>query len=239
MDGEAQFAALSVLRGIRNGLFYGTKIRMPHALVMTLLFRPGSPTKMADGIAKLTWEHSRNLALFAGSYKALLALVRLVRLKLGDKLKTPPGVPASQLDAFLAAAFVSRFVWARHSSVNHQIVLYLVGRVASSLMTVTSEWCAKREAQFPGSNGVAVSTLAKLDFPTVFPWVATVTWGTVLWLYEYHPLTLQSSLFGSMDFLYHETNAWTNGVSDFMPSPATAAVFVYLTLRAAQNGKGK
>lgn len=32
---------LAVLRGGRNGVLYGVKIRLPHALVMTLLFSRG------------------------------------------------------------------------------------------------------------------------------------------------------------------------------------------------------
>ena len=35
-------AALAVLKGFRNGAVYGAKIRAPHALVMTFLFRSGS-----------------------------------------------------------------------------------------------------------------------------------------------------------------------------------------------------
>uniref|UniRef100_A0A803YRP5 Peroxisomal membrane protein 4 n=1 Tax=Meleagris gallopavo TaxID=9103 RepID=A0A803YRP5_MELGA len=34
-------AALAVLKGFRNGAVYGAKIRAPHALVMTFLFRSG------------------------------------------------------------------------------------------------------------------------------------------------------------------------------------------------------
>jgi peroxisomal membrane protein 4 len=30
---------LAILKGLRNGLVYGAKIRFPHALVMTFLFR--------------------------------------------------------------------------------------------------------------------------------------------------------------------------------------------------------
>lgn len=30
---------LSIIKGFRNGLVYGFKIRFPHALVMTFLFR--------------------------------------------------------------------------------------------------------------------------------------------------------------------------------------------------------
>lgn len=34
--------ALSVLKGFRNGLVLGTKVRFPHALVMTFLFHHGT-----------------------------------------------------------------------------------------------------------------------------------------------------------------------------------------------------
>lgn len=34
--------ALSVLKGFRNGVVYGAKVRFPHALVMTILFKTGS-----------------------------------------------------------------------------------------------------------------------------------------------------------------------------------------------------
>lgn len=32
---------LAIVKGARNGLVYGAKIRFPHALVMSLLFRSG------------------------------------------------------------------------------------------------------------------------------------------------------------------------------------------------------
>ncbi|NP_001405150.1 peroxisomal membrane protein 4 isoform 6 [Mus musculus] len=37
-------AALAVIKGFRNGAVYGVKIRAPHALVMTFLFRSGRST---------------------------------------------------------------------------------------------------------------------------------------------------------------------------------------------------
>ena len=33
--------ALAIVKGVRNGIVYGCKIRFPHALVMTLLFKSG------------------------------------------------------------------------------------------------------------------------------------------------------------------------------------------------------
>jgi hypothetical protein len=32
---------LAVVKGLRNGIVYGAKVRFPHALVMSLLFRSG------------------------------------------------------------------------------------------------------------------------------------------------------------------------------------------------------
>lgn len=53
-----------------SGAKYGVKIRFPHALVMTLLFRYGiTSTEKLKIILKATWEHSRNLASFAAIYK--------------------------------------------------------------------------------------------------------------------------------------------------------------------------
>lgn len=34
--------ALTVVKGFRNGVVYGARIRFPHALVMAILFKSGS-----------------------------------------------------------------------------------------------------------------------------------------------------------------------------------------------------
>ena len=33
---------LGILKGMRNGVVYGTKIRAPHAFVMTMVFKNGT-----------------------------------------------------------------------------------------------------------------------------------------------------------------------------------------------------
>ena len=49
---------------------YGTKIRLPHAAVMTFLFRKETSVQEKLRIVmKLTFAHSRNLASFAAIYK--------------------------------------------------------------------------------------------------------------------------------------------------------------------------
>lgn len=58
-----------------------------------------------------------------------------------------------------------------------------------------------------------------------FPLFATLVWGIVLWLFEYHPHTLQPSLQSSMNYLYHDSNVW-HDISDFLVynKPRTAAL---------------
>ena len=122
------FAAMDpqvVLRGLKNGLHYGVKIRLPHAAVsaspnietpagplsrssphhapltfcrlfslpvlpgpcsdqvMTLLVgQTGLSVQTLEKVAKLTWTHGKNLALFVGGYKLLLE----VRLPANDDI---------------------------------------------------------------------------------------------------------------------------------------------------------
>ena len=65
------------LKGLIRGINYGTKIRFPHALVMTFLFKPDlNIVDKLRRILKLTFLHSRNLAAFVCVYKLVIALGR-------------------------------------------------------------------------------------------------------------------------------------------------------------------
>jgi peroxisomal membrane protein 4 len=219
---ELRFAIVSVYRGARNGTFYGTKIRLPHAFVMTLLFAFKSDLRyLGDRMCNLTWEHSRNLALFVGFYKLVLAIGRLVRVRLGDKLSSPMGRPANQFDTLLAGGLIGHIVWGRYTSINSQIVMYLTSRVIMGLFRILAE------KGFPIAKDLTFET-------QVYPIWASVIWAIVMWQFEYYPDKLQASLTESMKFLYHESNV-TKEVGDFLPSPATAAVFCYVTLRAREE----
>jgi peroxisomal membrane protein 4 len=60
---------ISVLKGCRNGLYYGGRVRLAHSLVMMLLFKNISRSEL-NAVIKNTWEHARNLGLFVLCYKA-------------------------------------------------------------------------------------------------------------------------------------------------------------------------
>ena len=60
----------AILAALVGGARYGFKIRVPHALVMTVLFRRDlSNEQKIRSVAKLALEHASNLAAFAAIYK--------------------------------------------------------------------------------------------------------------------------------------------------------------------------
>jgi hypothetical protein len=67
----------AVVSALIGGAKYGVKIRLPHALVMTFLFRKDlSTTNKIRTVLKLVVEHASNLAAFATIYKCMLAFLK-------------------------------------------------------------------------------------------------------------------------------------------------------------------
>ena len=68
----------AILHSLASGARYGFRIRLPHALIMTLLFnKPHVPVRAKVlGIVKVSMEHAGNLAAFAAVYKSILALLK-------------------------------------------------------------------------------------------------------------------------------------------------------------------
>jgi len=57
----------------------GTKLRLPHAVVITALYRQSKGLRInALHVAKMTFEHGRNLAYFAAVYKAVTILTNML-----------------------------------------------------------------------------------------------------------------------------------------------------------------
>ncbi|XP_074203258.1 peroxisomal membrane protein 4 isoform X5 [Camelus bactrianus] len=144
-------AVLAMLKGFRNGAVYGAKIRAPHALVMTFLFRSGrypSPrhtpqTRRECGqlsvpgllslqeklraILQATYTHSRNLASFVFTYKGLCALQSHLQ---GETY---------QVHSFLAAFIGGLLVFGNNSTINSQINMYLMSRILFALCRLGME----------------------------------------------------------------------------------------------------
>ncbi|KAI9890373.1 MAG: hypothetical protein M1814_004159 [Vezdaea aestivalis] len=171
---------LAILKGARNGLVYGAKVRFPHALVMVFLFRKGSLRNKIGLILKATRQHAKNLALFATVYKsACLAL----------KKSRPSGKETSS-DTFLAGLLGGYLVFGRgmQSSVNQQIIVYIFARVMLGLAKLSIE------------SGVVQDKNGKIR-SRAWPVFASLSWAGVMWLFRWYPETLQPSLRSSMKYM--------------------------------------
>ena len=193
------------LKGLAHGLTYGTKIRAPHALVMTLLFKTemSIPEKFKR-IVKLTFLHARNLATFVTIYKFVIAILGRVSFPVEARPLSSSGHPARQWHALVAGAVGGWIVWSHYNAVNYQIVLYLLSRIVVALVRVLA-----RRKIFPFN---------RFSFKPTYPYLAIGTWSLVMWLFEFHPETLHGSLADSMRYLYHESNTLLTSPSHFVPS---------------------
>lgn len=187
---------------------------------MIFLFQSGTLRQKLHGVVRLTFEHSKNLALFVGIYKAVLAILRTHQGRLdGVDAATlaTVGKPSTHWHAAVAGGIGGYLIWGRYSNVNFQIVMYLMSRVLVSVVKVLA---AKGYNPF-----------AQYQFKQVYPLFATIVWASVMWLYENQGATLHPSLRKSMEYLYDESCRWENGLADFLPSPASAAVFLLFWLK--------
>ncbi|KAK9332532.1 Tim17/Tim22/Tim23/Pmp24 family-domain-containing protein [Lipomyces starkeyi] len=176
---------LGILKGLRNGAIYGSKVRFAHALVMTFLFRNGSFKDKMVLIIKATREHARNLATFVFIYKSTLYVLKSTNGK------------AQDIDTFIAGLLGGYVVFGRggKSSVNQQIVLYVFSRVVLGLAKLT----VKKKL---------IPSLHEDVGNKVWPAFAAVCWGLVMYMFRTDPDVLQPSMKTSMDYIYLDSNRW-------------------------------
>lgn len=173
---------LSIVKGFRNGAVYGAKVRFPHALVMTYLFKEGSHREKWRGILKATFRHSKNLSFFVAIYKSLLLLQRKLH-----------GGKESSADPFFAGLIGGYVIFGDDNPINQQIVLYLFSRVAMGLV------------KYSADNGIIPQPKFKS-----FPIFAALVWGAVMWLFRNNKKSLQPSLQASMQYLYNDSESWSS-----------------------------
>ena len=79
----------AILFSLIGGARYGVKIRLPHAVIMTCLFRSNmSASEKLKQIIQLVREHATNLALFATIYKSMLLMLKVLSCQLDNQCIT-------------------------------------------------------------------------------------------------------------------------------------------------------
>ena len=120
---EHYSCTVSALRGLRNGLYFGGKVRFAHSLVMSVLFRKKMTYMQSLKLAFLrSWQHGRNLGAFVLVYKLTYCL-----LVQNFRKKSPAY-------AFIAGMVAALLIWRDPTNVNKQLCFYLLSRLLESVL---------------------------------------------------------------------------------------------------------
>lgn len=111
---------LPILKGLRNGLEYGSRVRFVHSLVMTFLFKSFN-AKSVKSIFKNAWEHGRKLGTFVFFYKLFCLILEKM---FGYR----------PFNSFVAGFLVGGLVFGKKTPINYQINLYLFSRISIALI---------------------------------------------------------------------------------------------------------
>lgn len=181
---------LNVLAAFRNGSYYATKIRSAHAVVTTVLFSSKDLLGKLDGVFGLTWQHARNLSYFAAIYKVVLALGHIVDRALNRPCGASKGLrPSSPWHAALAGAVGGYFIWGHSSSLNYNIVLYLLARIIvgqAQIFAKQGVWPFNKFSVSSTNSTWPSQADTHEQFEQVYPFLAAAVWAVVQWQFEAH-----------------------------------------------------
>lgn len=207
---------LEVIRLSRNGIVYGGKIRFSHALVINLLYRLGPMKPRLQQVLKATKEHALVLASFAIVYKLLTKALAQEKL-FGSN---------SGLIKLIAGAVGGWAVYSQNFSlfnpgITHQITLYCFSRVLIALAKIALDLYLQCRQPLLRIHGETVKFNSLSDqqarrfkqsvYNKSWKYFAVAVWALVMFIYDYQPLYLQSSLRHSMAYMYDvEMDTWSS-----------------------------
>jgi hypothetical protein len=160
---------------------------------MIFLFRSGTFRQKLYLIFKATRLHARNLGMFAVVYKSAMSLLRV----------TNPSGKEGHYDAFLAGMLGGYTVFGRtiRSSVSQQIVIYVFARVCLAMAKVAFAPTAPGTPSGGGFGLIKDEKLRRKIQENGWVMFATLSWASVMYIFRWHPETLQSSLRSSMQYM--------------------------------------
>lgn len=207
---------LEILRSARNGIVYGGKIRFSHALVINLLYRSGSLKPRLQQVLKATKEHSSVLAAFAIIYKSVTHFLKLEQI-LGQK---------TGLIKFIAGAIAGWVVYSQHfgyfnPGITHQVTLYCFSRVLVASCKILLDLYLQyrqpllsfedKKVRFKDFTAGQSKGYKAQIYNKSWKYFAVLTWALVMFIYDYQPQYLQSSLRHSMAYIYDvEMDTWAS-----------------------------
>jgi hypothetical protein len=133
---------------------------------------------------------------------------------------TSPTGKERHYDSFLAGLLGGYTIFGRtiHNSVSQQIVIYVFARVCLALAKLAVQ--PKNVAGTPGGTGgwelFGNGEFRRNAVRNGWPAFASLSWAMVMYLFRWHPETVQSSLRSSMSYMWvlHSTSNWTKANKD-------------------------
>jgi hypothetical protein len=174
----------------------GTYVLAPSSFANHPTDKPPSFRSKCWLVYKATRQHARNLGLFALVYKTSMLFLK----------HTSPTGKERHYDAFLAGLLGGYTVFGRtiHNSVSQQIVIYVFARVALALAKLAVQ--PKNVAGTPGGGGgwevFGDGEMRRTMIRNGWPAFASLSWAMVMYLFRWHPETVQSSLRSSMSYMW-------------------------------------
>lgn len=167
---------LSVIRGFRNGIIYGTKVRFVHALVMTILFKNGTVYEKCLDVFTATYQHATNLGFFAAVFKSIRIILNYLRQKDDD------------INTLVAGMCGGYILFSKDDGITSQINMYIMSRIIFG--------CVRA--------GIAYDYLPYYSY--IYPLFSATIWGIVMTLFFHHRGHLQKSMEYSMDYIYKQSD---------------------------------
>ncbi|KPA74087.1 putative peroxisomal membrane protein 4 [Leptomonas pyrrhocoris] len=183
------------LKGFRNGVVYGTRVRAPHALVLNLVWSKSPYSSMPAKIFKVTKTH----ALGLGYSAALFAVVR-------GLLRHMQGTTRVWHNA-LAGFLIGACFWGdSNNGVHIQMMMYILARLICGLYHLIT---AKLAISVPSyAYRVYMGGL----------------WSLVILFLSYSPDQLQASMKQSLQYIFEESNKFSNWYDVFVMNSADSLV---------------
>eukprot|EP00977_Amphora_coffeiformis_P001085 scaffold223_cov145-Amphora_coffeaeformis.AAC.9 len=220
LSSDLRDEVLAIVAALVSGVRYGIKIRLPHALVMTFMFRRDLSTKgKLRLITDAVLEHARSLGSFALIYKTTLVLLKLLQRKYDEVGRN------ASLDPTVAKSFgrilinmivppppiespeygIKSIPSGRPEQKFHALVAGALGGYV-----VWGSWSPISHQVLMYISIRVLAGLWKLlpvhddaHWRTTHRLACTVAWAAVMYLWETYPDVLQSSMRKSMEEIYN------------------------------------
>ena len=111
-----QSDVLKIIRGARNGFYYGAKVRFMHSLVMAILFGTSNFKNELKKLIENTFAHGFRLASFVTLYKSTVIFLKRIFGK------------HEHWHHFVAGGICGFIIFRSKNPINQQLIFYLLSR---------------------------------------------------------------------------------------------------------------